>query len=151
MIMYNKMMKNIRSVCGLLKSRVFTASFACLLAAPSFSCLLVLPFLVLTLSPNKQETASSSTAKPIGILLSFTDTTISWPWATMSKIILEHWYKLLRPFLRPEPSCWYHDGQCLDEGRVLLCLQPSEFTECYRSRDVNVFLTRTGDPLTWLD
>ena len=51
-----------------------------------------------------------SLTKPIEIIHSFTDS--SRPWATMSKIILEHWYKLLRPSLRAELSCCSHDGQC---------------------------------------
>lgn len=118
MIMYFKMINLSAAVCGLLRSTEFTAAFAYLLAVSSFSCLFFCSYL-----PQTNETANNSPTKPFVIILSFTDTFSSWPWATMSKIILEHWYKLLRTFFEVGAQLLLSWWAVLEWGRVLLCLR----------------------------
>ena len=112
MIMHFKMME-FSIVCGLVKEQLFTAALAYLLDLSLVFSPLPLPqlvFLLLPLPQNKKRWQSSNQTKHIEITFSFSDTS-SRPWVKMSKIILKHWYKLSRPYLRSKLN--YHGRQRL--------------------------------------
>lgn len=65
-----------------------------------------------TLPPSEQTRGGKAAVRPSTLELSFSfRDTCSRPWVKVSKIILEHWYKLRRPYLRSKLN--YHGRQCL--------------------------------------
>lgn len=94
---------------------MFTAALACLLALFLLFSTSLTAFPILTISPSTRMRYDKAGVRPNPLELSFkfSDTTCSRPWAKMSKIILECWYKLLRLYLRSKLN--YHGRQCLNK------------------------------------
>lgn len=65
-------------------------------------------------SQNKRDGKAAVRLSPLELSFYFSDTTCFRPWVKMSKIILEHWSKLLRPYLRSKLG-FYHGRQCLNK------------------------------------
>lgn len=81
------------------------------LTSPCFFHLSLTPFPVLTLHSWKQTRGGKASVRPspLELSLNFSDTTCFRPWVKMSKIILEHWSKLFRLYLRSKLN--YHGRQ----------------------------------------
>lgn len=144
MIMYFKMME-ISTLCGLVKEQLFIAALAYLLDL-CFSHLSLTAFRILTLSLKTNEVWHSSTqTKPIGSF-KLSDTTCSRPWAKMSKIIFEQWYKL--DFIWGQNSTIMVGSAWIRQRFwYIFKMSPNEHTKYLQVKwAYSVFQTKTNDP-----